>query len=210
MEGHSQEQSQLPDDFRTVGSGRTPSLPAADSGKLIWITGLAGSGKSTIARRVHSVVRKSIPTPILLDGDEFRKTLGDDLGYDPQDRLKNAWRLARFCRLLVSQGASVVCATVSLYWDIHEFNRQNNRNYFEVLVECPMEELVRRDQKGLYTESLQGKNPHVVGITLPFELPKSPDLVVHNERIDHLDFVVDTIAQRVLSPQGNSFGHQAA
>lgn len=163
------------------------------NGTLIWITGLAGSGKTTIGKAVWSQLKKQHSNAVFLDGDSFREILGGDLGHDPKDRLENAYRIARMCKFLVSQNIIVVCATMSLYAEIHEFNRQNIKNCFEIFVDCEMEELIRRDQKGLYSKALKGETSNVVGVDLPYDKPKNADLVLDNSEKSDIDKKVSTI-----------------
>lgn len=150
-------------------------------GRLIWITGLAGAGKSTIGRALTEELRKRGETIVFLDGDEFRKLFGDDLGHEPEDRLKNAWRIAHFGKFLAFQGVDVVCATVSLYKEVRKFLRNNVPTYFEVYVKASMETLRARDQKGLYSGAEVGKAKNVAGINLEVDLPTTPDLIIDNE-----------------------------
>ena len=154
---------------------------------LIWITGLSGSGKSTIAQALYKKIKPQFPSTILLDGDTFREILGNDLSHTPQARIENARRIARMCHFLVNQKINVICATMSLFQEIHKFNRDNIQNYIEVFVECSKDELIRRDQKKLYSQSIQGKIKNVVGIDLPYDKPLTPELIINNNNMDQLD-----------------------
>ena len=145
---------------------------------LIWITGLAGSGKSTLAREVFAQLKKNHPNSVLLDGDQFREIIGNDVGYDDEGRLVNAWRIARMCRFLCEQQIHVVCATMSLYKEIHDFNRKNVPGYFEVFVDTHLDELISRDQKNLYSRALKGEIKNVTGVDQPYDKPVNPDLVL--------------------------------
>ncbi|MCP5464818.1 MAG: adenylyl-sulfate kinase [Deltaproteobacteria bacterium] len=148
-------------------------------GTLIWITGFAGAGKSTLAKELKSKLNQQKHQLVLLDGDDFRDLMGNDLGYSDEDRLQNAERIARFCSYLTSQGLAVICATMSLYSKIHDFNRKHNPHYLEVLLKCEDSELCRRDQKGLYSQ----KDQHpVVGKNQSYQLPQNPDLVLQNDQ----------------------------
>ncbi len=155
---------------------------------LLWITGLSGAGKSSLARRVRDRARSRGERPILLDGDAIREVCGGDLGYGDGDRLKNAYRIARFSHLIVDQGFSVICATVSLYDEIHAFNRESLANYREVYVSCPLAVLRGRDQKGLYSGEAD-----LVGITQACDFPKRPHLVVENASEEQLEENVELI-----------------
>lgn len=150
-------------------------------GHVIWITGLPGSGKTTISREVERLLRERTPAVVRVDGDVVREVMGNDLGYSPGDRLENARRIARLCGMLSEQGLNVVCATVSLFHEIHAWNRKHLPRYCEVLVRVKRETLLARDQKRLYSEALAGRGSQVPGVDQTVELPEKPDLVVDND-----------------------------
>jgi adenylylsulfate kinase len=145
-------------------------------GTVVWITGLPGAGKTTIAEEVHRLLKARSSAVVRLDGDVFREAMGNDLGYDMADRLENARRLSRFCRLLSTQGLDVVCATVSLFHEIHVWNRTNLPRYLEVYLRVSAATLRARDQKMLVSA---GKN--VVGVDQPFDEPVDAHLVLDND-----------------------------
>lgn len=160
---------------------------------LIWITGLAGSGKTTIGKEVYNRLKEKKSNTVFLDGDSFREILGNDLVYSSNDRLENAKRIHRMCKFLLSQDIIVVCATMSLYKEIHQLNRENNDSYYEIFIDCEIDELIRRDQKGLYSEALSGKRSDVVGINLSYDEPINCSLRIDNTKMDNLDKKVDKI-----------------
>ena len=98
-------------------------------GKLLWITGLSGAGKTTIAAEVFKILKEKYTNSIFLDGDVIREILNNDLSYSREDRLKNAMRISKLCEFLTSQNIHVVCSTMSLYKEIHEMNKINIKNY---------------------------------------------------------------------------------
>ena len=165
-------------------------------GVVLWITGLSGAGKSVIARRTFEILKSRAPNVVLVDGDEFRAVLGDDLRHHPEDRLRNAYRIARFCRFLSGQGIHVVCATMSLFHECRAWNRAHLPAYCEVYVRVPLDVVVARDPKGLYGRALAGQIGDVVGVNLPFEEPSDPDLIVDNREPTE-DFT--GIARRILA-----------
>ncbi len=165
--------------------------------KLIWITGLAGSGKTTIGKEVYRRLKQQRSNVVFLDGDGFREIFGNDLGHTIEDRKKVAKQIHNMCKFLVSQEIDVVCATMSLFKEIHILNRNEIKNYLEVFIECDMEELKRRDQKGLYSKALKGEIKNVVGIDLPYDKPENADLVIDNSKKEKLDEKVETILKRL-------------
>ena len=164
---------------------------------LVWITGLAGSGKTTIGKEVYKKLKEKYKNIVFLDGDDFREILGDDLGHNLKDRFENAMRIHRMCKFLINQDINVVCATMSLYKEIHRLNRKNIKNYFEVFIECSMDELIRRDQKGLYSKAFRGEIKNVVGVDLPYDKPRNADLVIYNSKKGNINKKVDIIIKKL-------------
>lgn len=142
-------------------------------GAVFWITGLPRSGKTTLAKSLYVALRGSERPVVALDGDAFRAACGNDLGYDRTSRLQNARRLSGMCQLLSSQGLIVVCSTVSLFEEIHAWNRGNIRNYVEVVLKVSTETLNRRDPI-LYGAAHRGE-ALLPGVNQEYSLPTKPD-----------------------------------
>ena len=148
---------------------------------VIWITGLSGAGKTCIAREVVRSLREQKQFTVLLDGDDVRVAINDpSIGYDRESRLINAWRICRFAKLLADQGLIVIIATMSLFKDVHAWNRANLPGYFEVYVKVSLDTLRRRDARGLYSRAHSGQTTEVVGIHLDYDEPQTPDLEIEN------------------------------
>lgn len=166
------------------------------SSGVVWITGLSGAGKSTIARQLVSELRVGGGSPVLLDGDEVRDAISDPtVGHDRTSRLANAYRICRLARLISTQGFTVVVATMSLFKEVHDWNRRNLPNYFEVFVEVSLETLRQRDARGLYSRAAQGKATNVVGLDLEFDRPTTPHLTLRNEGGSILELCQDILRQ---------------
>ncbi|MBM4441165.1 MAG: iron-containing alcohol dehydrogenase [Candidatus Rokubacteria bacterium] len=150
------------------------------TGRVIWITGLSGAGKTTLAARVAAALKAAGRTVVVLDGDDLRAAIAGKVGHSDAERRDLAQRYSRLCRFLSFQGVDVVCATMSLYHDVQEWSRANIPGYFEVYLRVEMPVLVRRDPKGLYRRALSGELRNVAGIDQPFEAPVRPDLVIDN------------------------------
>lgn len=146
-------------------------------GRVFWITGVSGAGKSTVSRIIVDCLRERGEHAILIDGDEIREILGD-LKHDGNSRLSLGMQYAKLGRLLANQGTTVLVATISLFRELHAFNRQNLPGYFEVYLKAPLELLKERDPKGLYRGFEDGLVNSVAGLDLPIEEPLVPDLVV--------------------------------
>lgn len=142
----------------------------APAGRVIWITGLSGAGKSTTARALMPLLPSS---SILLDGDEMREALTLLAGgYAPEDRLKLALSYSRLCLLAARQGLAAVCATISMFHEVHQWNRENLPNYCEVFIDPPPERIQERDYKKVYQP---GRGP-VTGTHFAAQLPLNPHL----------------------------------
>lgn len=151
-----------------------------DEGKLIWITGLGGSGKTTIAEKVFDALRKESLHTIHLDGDAMRSILGEEKVHDLASRKRTAGIYSKLANMLVGQGINVVVSTISLFHEIHEFNGQNNTKYFEILVNADTEK--RKERK----PELYSKN-EIVGVHHEPEFPKNPNLVLTNNEPGDLE-----------------------
>lgn len=154
----------------------TPRPP----GLVIWITGLAGAGKTSVARGVRDRLRDLGQNPIFVDGDSLRAILGATQGYEPADRLNLAGRYSRMCHELALQGFDVICATISMFHEVRAWNRANLPRYLEVYLRVPPAELMRRNQKGLYTKAADAPPGPVAGVDHAVEEPLTPDLIVDN------------------------------
>jgi len=144
---------------------------------VFWFTGLAGAGKSTLAKLFYQDLNIYHPT-LFLDGDDLREVLGSQNAYSIDERRSLAFQYARLCRMLVKQNVHVIAATISMFDEVRAWNLRFIENYREIYVRAPMSVLKLRNQKNLYSN--QGSN-EVVGIDLPFEEPKNPDLILNND-----------------------------
>jgi len=152
----------------------------ASAGRVFWITGLSGAGKTTLGRELWSRLNAVGRTVTFLDGDALRDAIAEDLGHSAGERQRSAMRNARLCRLLAEQGADVICATISLFHEVQRWNRENIPGYREIYVRVPIDELRRRDSKGIYARAQRGDARDVVGLDVPAEAPEAPDLILDN------------------------------
>ena len=105
----------------------------------------------------------------------------DKCGYSREERLDGAYRNSRVCKMIADQGIDVVCCTISMYDEVRAWNREHMENYKEIYLEVPIEVLIKRDQKGLYTKVQNGSVKDVVGMDLNLEFPKQPDFKIVND-----------------------------
>jgi len=144
-----------------------------------WITGLSGAGKSTVSRLVRDGLTARGYPALLLDGDVMRVVLGETDGYGPDDR-RLAFTYSRLAREVAKQGIDVICATISMFHAVREWNRGHILRYREIYLRVPMPELEARDPSGLYARARRGEKTDVVGHDGIFEEPGGPDLVIDN------------------------------
>jgi adenylylsulfate kinase-like enzyme len=149
---------------------------------VVWITGLSGAGKSELSGELVSRLRAKNVSAVLLDGDELREVFGvtviNSSNYGRAGRLALSMQYAHLCRVIASQGLTVVIATISLFREVHTWNRANLPGYFEVYLKVPVEELRRRDPKGIYRRFDAGELTHVAGLDLPIDEPEAADWTV--------------------------------
>ena len=161
---------------------------------VIWITGISGSGKTTVATRVYEKIKQQKKETVFLDGDQFRYIMNNDLKYTLEDRDTNAIRMTRTCKILSDQEINVICGANLTSQKYRDWCRDNINNYFEVFLDAPMDVLKKRDIKGLYKRAFSGEIDNVVGVDIPFIKPKNPDLIIDNSK-DLSDFsgIIETI-----------------
>ncbi len=167
---------------------------------LIWLTGLSGSGKSTISSALELRLNKEFGVhTYLLDGDNIRTGLNADLGFSDDDREENIRRIGEVAKLLVDAGLIVITAFIS------PFQRDRDRvralipsgQFWEVYVECPLEVCEQRDPKRLYTKARQGQIPDFTGISSPYEAPISPEMIL-STHTQPLESCVNQLIQKLL------------
>lgn len=175
----------------------------------LWLTGLSGSGKSTIAHIVEERLFRAGRHTYVLDGDRIRYGLNCDLGFSEVDRVENMRRVSEVAKLLVDAGLIVIVALISPYRADRAAARDRfeSGEFLEIFVDAPLEECERRDPKGLYAKARRGEISNFTGIDSRYEIPTSPDMhlntVFHsaNQCVDQLLlFVQQSAAKPTLEP----------
>lgn len=149
-------------------------------GCVIWLTGLSGSGKSTIASALEARLASEACATYVLDGDNLRQGLNSDLGFSPEDRDENIRRVGEVAALLADAGLITITAFISPYQAARERARKaaGAIDFIEVFLDVPIEICRQRDPKGLYAKAMAGKIAQFTGVDAPYEKPRSPEIVL--------------------------------
>ena len=151
-------------------------------GFTLWLTGLSGSGKSTLAKSIRTHLVEENWRVEILDGDEIRASLNPELGFTKADRNINVHRIAYIANLLSRNGIVAIVAAISPYRAARrEARRMHEGRFIEVHVDCGVDELIRRDSKGLYAKAVRGELGMVTGISDIYQKPNRPDIRVHTD-----------------------------
>ena len=153
----------------------------SNKGFTVWFTGLSGAGKSTLSEALAPVLCQRGHKVEILDGDIVRTNLSKGLGFSKEDRDTNILRIGFVAHLLARNGVAVITAAISPYRDIRDQNRALIGDFIEVYAKCSIEELTRRDVKGLYEKALRGEIPNFTGVSDPYEEPLRPEVVIDSE-----------------------------
>ncbi|MFQ5601716.1 MAG: adenylyl-sulfate kinase [bacterium] len=144
----------------------------------IWFTGLPSSGKSTLAEMLEKELKKLGENVEILDGDVVRTNLSKGLTFSKEDRDINIRRIGFVCHLLTRNGVFAISAAISPYRSVRDENRALIGDFVEVFVNCPLEECIRRDVKGLYKKALAGEIKEFTGVSDPYEEPLNPEVEI--------------------------------
>ena len=168
-------------------------------GVMVWFTGLSGSGKSTIAIALERELHKRGLLCRILDGDNIRSGINNNLGFTEADRIENIRRIAEVSKLFVDTGIITIAAFISPSNDIREMaaNIIGKDDFLEVYVSTPIEECERRDVKGLYAKARRGEIKNFTGISAPFEAPAHPALTLDTSALS-LEESVNKLLELIL------------
>ncbi|HET6446930.1 MAG TPA: adenylyl-sulfate kinase [candidate division Zixibacteria bacterium] len=150
-------------------------------GFVLWMTGLSGSGKTTIALILEEELRRRGVKVERLDGDIVRESLTRDLGFSKEDRERNIERVTFVAKLLSRNGVACICSFISPYQSIRDQVRVETTNFIEVYIDASLDAVIERDVKGMYKKALEGTIPNFTGISDPFEAPAKPDIHVRTD-----------------------------
>ena len=164
-------------------------------GQVLWLTGLSGSGKSTIANALEKELYTQGKKTYILDGDNVRHGLNKDLGFTDKDRIENIRRVAEVAKLMCDAGLIVITAFISPFRSEREMARSlfQENDFKEIYISTPLKVAEKRDPKGLYKKARQGKIPNFTGIDSPYEIPTKPDLEINTSKI-----TIEESVQKIL------------
>ena len=145
-------------------------------GILFWITGLSGSGKTSIAENVKKKISKNYGPILTLSGDDLRKIF-DYKKFSRNSRMQYALNYSKFCQYITNQNINVILSTVSLFHKVRKWNRTNINNYVEIYIQSDIKKIFKKKSKYFYI----GKHKNVIGKNLKAEFPRSPDIIIKND-----------------------------
>ena len=171
-------------------------------GKMIWFTGLSGSGKSTLAIALERELYERGVLCQILDGDNIRTGINNNLGFSEADRTENIRRIAEVSKLFVNCGVVTIAAFISPTTAIRNMAKQiiGEDDFMEIYVSTPIEECERRDVKGLYAKARRGEIANFTGISSPFEAPEKPSLSIDTSVLkieESVKLLLDTILPEI-------------
>ena len=162
----------------------------------IWMSGLSGAGKSTIAKALEKRLYAMGKKTMILDGDNVRMGLNNNLGFSDEDRIENIRRIAEVAKLMNDAGLIVITAFISPYrQDRRNAKKIIGRDFREVYVSTSIEECEKRDVKGLYKAAREGKIAYFTGISSPYEVPENPDVTIDTEKMGVEECVDQILSQ---------------
>lgn len=152
-------------------------------GCVIWLTGLSGAGKTTIANNLKNELNNNSIYSIILDGDTIRNGLNSDLDFSEEDRIENIRRASEIAKILCDNGLTTICCFISPTNNLRNLAKNiiGKHNFYEIFVNASIEECIKRDVKGLYKKSLNGELINFSGINSLFEIPENPFLILNTE-----------------------------
>ena len=171
--------------------------------KVIWFTGLSGSGKTTLASALEKNLFDRGYLTQILDGDNIRTGINNNLGFSPEDRMENIRRIAEIAKLMINSGVICLCAFVSPTHDVRNVVRTivGDEDYLEIYVSTPIEVCETRDIKGLYKKARTGEIKEFTGVSAPFEVPNNAVLSIDtsNKTVDEcLEILLDKLLKEIV------------
>ena len=164
--------------------------------KCYWVTGLSAAGKTTLSTLLADHIRLSGKPVVLFDGDELRQVFAHN-AYRREERIASGMKYSRLCQLVSSQGVDVIIAIIGMFKEIHTWNRENIPGYVEIFIDTPLDELERRDPKGLYKRHRSGEINNIAGIDLSVDFPENPDILLKWSKGRSVDSMFDELLRKI-------------
>ena len=171
-----------------------------NKGTLFWITGLSGSGKTSLAKNLYNNIREKNINTVFLDGDVLRSILGyKNNNYEKNSRLAVAMKYSNLSKLFTDQGINVIFATISMFDAVRSWNKKNIKNYVEIYLKVPLEKIIERDKNQLFSKAVKKENKNVVGIDITIEEPKNPDIILYNNEGSTIESLSKNLIEKINS-----------
>jgi len=161
-------------------------------GILFWVTGLPGSGKTAIAKKLKKNISKEFGPTIIISGDDLRKIFKFKK-YTKLERLKNGYKFVDFCKFCTNQNLNVIFAAVGLLHKLQSYNKKNIKNYIEIFIKSNLKKILKKGKKKIYKKFKK----NIVGFDIKPEFPKNPDIVITNDFSKSIDYLSNKIFQNL-------------
>ena len=161
-----------------------------NKGVLFWITGLSGSGKTTIAKKIKPYIEKKYGPTIIINGDDMRTILKLNK-YDKKSRLENGRKFSKLCKLITNQNINVIFSVVGLFHTLHSWNRKNIENYCEIFLKTSIKKIIQKNKKKIYHRYQK----NIVGLDIKPEFPKNPEILINNSFKEEVDKISKKITK---------------
>ena len=163
-----------------------------NKGVLVWLTGLSGSGKSTIAKKIYPQVVKNFGKTIIINGDDLRKIFRL-YGFDEKDRYVNALKFSKLCKLITDQNVSIIFAAIGMKKNIRKIFRSSVKNYFEIFVQANIRQIKKKNLKMTYKKF----KSNIVGYDIKPEFPKKPDILIKNDLNKNIKDLIKELSKKI-------------
>lgn len=164
---------------------------------VIWITGISGSGKTTIAQGIISKYKKHLPNLVNIDGDLVREFFEEDLQYDEISRIKQIKRIQKICKFLEKQELILIVSALYSNSELMDWNRKNFLNYYEIYLDASLDLVKKRDPKNLYQKFKEGKEKNIVGIDIPWQAPEKYNLKIDMKENTSIEKIIKEISLKI-------------
>ena len=164
---------------------------------IIWITGISGSGKTTIANEIVKTYKKYLPNIVNVDGDIVRQFFDQNLKYEEDDRIKQIKRIQKICKFLEQQDLILIVSALYSNKELMKWNRENFSDYYEIFLDANLSLVKKRDPKNLYKKYQEGQEKNIVGIDIPWNPPLNYDLKILMDERTKVKDVIKLIASKL-------------